>query len=254
MKVTVLGTGTSQGIPVIGCQCEVCRSSDPRDNRLRTSLLVETENASITVDIGPDFRQQMLRFHNGGLDAVLMTHEHNDHMAGLDDIRPYNFLYHRNFPLYGLPRVLDDIRRRFSYVFAADKYPGSPSVILKEIEAWDEVIIGDLTARALPVHHGTLDILGYSFGDVAYLTDVKWLDDQVIDYLYGVKVLILNALHHTSHHSHLNLEEAMRLIEKINPRNAYLTHLSHHMGLHEKVNQELPSNVKLAFDGLTLSV
>lgn len=254
MEVTVLGTGTSQGIPVIGCGCVVCRSEDPHDNRLRTSLLVETSAASITIDIGPDFRQQMLRFHDGRLDAVLMTHEHNDHMAGLDDIRPYNFLYHKDFPLYGLPRVLKDIRDRFSYVFAETKYPGSPSVVLKKIAPWDELRIGDMKIRALPVRHGALDILGYSFEKFAYLTDVKTLDEEVIEYLQGVEVLILNALHHRVHHSHLNLTEALQLVERIGPGRAYLTHISHHMGLHEEVNRQLPPNVKLAFDGLKLIV
>lgn len=254
MEVTVLGTGTSQGIPVIGCGCVVCRSEDPHDKRLRTSLLVETSSTSITIDIGPDFRQQMLRFHEGRLDAVLMTHEHNDHMAGLDDIRPYNFLYHRKFPLYGLPRVLQDIRDRFPYVFADEKYPGSPSVILNEIAPWDELLIGDMRIKALPVRHGPLDILGYSFGPLAYLTDVKTLDESVIEYLQGVEVLILSALHHTPHHSHLNLAEALQLIGRIRPDQAYLTHLSHHMGLHEEINRDLPPNVKLAFDGLKLIV
>lgn len=246
----MLGTGTSQGIPVIGCHCQVCQSSDPRDKRLRTSLLIESETTTVVVDTGPDFRQQMLRLQVDDLDGALMTHEHNDHVAGLDDIRPYNFINQKDFPLYGLPRVLDNIKERFAYVFAEKKYPGSPSAELVVIQPWDQIVIGNITATALPVRHGQLDILGYSFGQLAYFTDVKYLDPSVISYLKGVDVLIINALHHRPHHSHLNLEEALDLIEEIRPGHAYLTHISHTMGLHEEVNAKLPWNVKLAYDGL----
>lgn len=254
MKTTILGTGTSQGIPVIGCHCRVCRSFNPLDKRLRTSILVETTNTHITVDIGPDFRQQMLRNQVDQLDGAFMTHEHNDHVAGLDDIRPFNFKNRKDFPLYGLPRVLNDIQDRFSYVFADEKlkYPGSPSVKLKAVEPWDRITIGDLSVTVVPVLHGSLDILGYSFGELVYLTDVKYLDEKVIDFISGVDVLVINALHHKKHHSHLNLEEALELIDRIRPRRAYLTHISHHMGLYEEINKTLPMNVKLAYDGLII--
>lgn len=251
MKTTILGTGTSQGIPVIGCDCGVCLSRNQLDKRLRTSILVETSGTSVTVDIGPDFRQQMLRYQVKKLDGTLMSHEHNDHVAGLDDIRPINFKYKKDYPLYGLPRVLEDIKSRFPYAFAAKKYPGSPSVQLIPVRPWEEINIGDISATALPVKHGKLDILGYSFGNLVYLTDVKTLDQAVIDYITGVDVLIINALHHRKHHSHLNLEEALDLIDTIKPSMAYLTHISHHMGLHVEVNKLLPENVKLAYDGLT---
>ena len=252
MKITILGTGTSQGIPVIGCQCLVCRSENQLDKRLRTSILVQIQETAVTVDVGPDFRQQMLRWNVGKLNGALMTHEHNDHVAGLDDIRPFNFMARKNFPLYGLPRVLDDIERRFPYIFAAEKYPGSPSVDLIPVKPWTEINIGDLTVTALPVRHGKLNILGYSFGRVVYLTDVKFLDDKVIDFISEVDVLIINALHHKTHHSHLNLDEAIEMIGRIKPGQTYLTHLSHHMGLHENINRNLPENVKLAYDGLTI--
>lgn len=250
MKTTILGTGTSQGIPVIGCHCRVCKSSDPRDKRLRTSLLIQSGTTSLVVDTGPDFRQQMLRLQVDDLDGALMTHEHNDHVAGLDDIRPFNFINQKDFPMYGLPRVLDDIQRRFAYVFADQKYPGAPSANLVEILPWDEMEIGDIKVTALPVKHGQLDILGYSFGQLAYFTDVKYLDDSVVRFLKGIDILIINALHHRPHHSHLNLEEALDLIDKIRPTHAYLTHISHTMGLHDEINEKLPHNVKLAYDGL----
>lgn len=252
IKATILGTGTSQGIPVIGCTCEVCQSDNKMDKRLRTSLLIQSQKTALTVDIGPDFRQQMLRYQVNQLDGTLMTHEHNDHIAGLDDIRPINFAYKNEYPLYGLPRVLVDIKGRFSYVFASKKYPGSPSVVLKSIEPWESIKIGDVSATTLPVKHGQLDILGYSFGNLVYLTDVKTLDPAVIEFIGGVDVLVVNALHHRSHHSHLNLKEALALIESVKPSKAYLTHISHHMGLHAKVNKTLPANVKLAYDGLVI--
>ena len=251
MKITILGTGTSQGIPVIGCHCPVCRSDDPCDIRLRTSLLVESGTTNLVVDTGPDFRQQMLRHGVDHLEGALMTHEHNDHVAGLDDIRPYNFISQQDFPFYGLPRVLDNIRERFAYVFAQNKYPGSPSAELIPIQPWDDLIIGDICVTALPVLHGKLDILGFCFGRLAYFTDVKFLESKVIDFLCGIDVLIINSLHHRSHHSHLNLEEALEMIEKIQPQNAFLTHISHTMGLHREVNETLPQNVKLAYDGMS---
>lgn len=222
------------------------------DKRLRTSILVETLETTITVDVGPDFRQQMLRSNITKLDGALITHEHNDHVAGLDDIRPFNFMSRKNLPLYGLTRVLDDIKGRYPYIFATEKYPGSPSVDLIAVHPWNEIKIGDLSVTALPVRHGKLNILGYSFGSIVYLTDVKFLDDKVIEFISGVDVLIINALHHKTHHSHLNLDEAIQMIDRINPGQTYLTHLSHHMGLHENINKNLPSNVKLAYDGLTI--
>lgn len=252
MKTTILGTGTSQGIPVIGCHCRVCQSRNQLDKRLRTSILVETASTAITVDTGPDFRQQMLTNEVDKLDGALMTHEHNDHVAGLDDIRPFNFMSGKDFPVYGLPRVLKDIEERFPYIFATKKYPGAPSVDLIPAKPWEEIIIGDLSVRVLPVQHGNLDILGYSFGNLIYLTDVKYLDEQVIDIVKGVDVLVINALHHKSHHSHLNLKEALKMIDQIRPAQTYLTHLSHSMGLHEEINKTLPLNVKLAYDGLTI--
>lgn len=252
MKITVLGTGTSQGIPVIGCHCVVCRSTNKLDKRLRTSILIETPRTTFTVDVGPDFRQQMLTNRVDKLDGTLLTHEHNDHVAGLDDIRPYNFMSRKNLPVYGLPRVLKSVKSRFDYIFQKNKYPGSPSVDLISLVPWGEIRQDDLRIIALPVLHGTLDILGYSFGSVAYLTDVKYLEPEVVEYLRGIEVLIINALHHKVHHSHLNLKEALSLIEEIQPKQAYLTHVSHHMGLHEEINKSLPKNVNLAYDGLTI--
>lgn len=252
MKITVLGTGTSQGIPVIGCHCRICRSANTQDKRLRTSLLVESDTSSIIVDTGPDFRQQMLHHRIDHLDGALMTHEHNDHVAGLDDIRPYNFKNQKDFPLFGLPRVLSGIKERFAYIFATNKYPGTPSVELIPVQPWEQIQIGDISAKALPVQHGKLQILGYSFGHLIYFTDVKYLDDDVIAEARDVDVLIINALHHRPHHSHLNLKEALELIYQINPRQAYLTHISHDMGLHVEMNRKLPDNVKLAYDGLTI--
>ncbi len=254
MKFTILGTGTSQGIPVIGCHCRVCRSANPKDHRLRTSMLVESDAGSIVVDTGPDFRQQMLAYGVDHLNGALMTHEHNDHVAGLDDIRPFNFIAQEAFPLYGLPRSLTDIRKRYGYIFAEEKYPGSPSVELHPIDPWTEVEVAGIRVTALPVMHGRLKILGYHFRNLAYFTDVKTIDPEVVDRITGVKFLIINALHHKPHHSHLNLEEALALIEKIRPGNAFLNHISHSMGLHEEINKSLPDNVKLAFDGMTIEM
>ncbi len=254
LLVTVLGSGTSQGVPVIGCECKVCRSEDARDKRLRTSVYVTYGGTAITVDIGPDFRQQMLVNGISDIDAVLLTHEHDDHVSGLDDIRPINFRLKKNIPLYGLPRVLNDLRARYRYVFdTAYDYSGKPRIDLIEIDT-APLHIGSLDIQPIEVMHGNLDILGYRFGNFAYITDAKTIDEKWIERLQGLDVLIINALHRHSHFSHLNLEEAIEMIDRINPRQTYLTHLSHYMGLAEDVEQELPDHVSLAYDGLQLQI
>lgn len=254
MKITILGTGTSQGVPVVGCHCEVCISRDTRDKRRRPAVLVQHKNTNLIIDIGPDFRNQMLDHFPGKLNAVLLTHEHNDHTAGLDDIRPFNFKYDMNIPIYGLPRVLENLERRFSYIFSSQKYPGIPRISLKPICPWDEYEIQDVTVLALPVQHGGLPILGYCFEGFAYLTDVKKLNEKVVNQLMGIKVLVISALHHNKHHSHMNLNEALALVSKLQPEQVYFTHMSHSMGLHKKIESRLPLNVKLAYDGLIIDV
>lgn len=250
----MLGTGTSQGVPVIGCDCEVCHSEDSHDKRLRTSIYVTYEGTAITVDIGPDFRQQMLVNGISDIDAVLLTHEHDDHVSGLDDIRPINFRLKKNIPLYGLPRVLNDLRARYRYVFDTSyAYSGKPRIDLIEINT-DPLHIGSLEVQPIEVMHGNVDILGYRFGNFAYITDAKTIDKEWIARLQGLDVLILNALHRHTHYSHLNLEEAIDMVGRIKPRHAYLTHLSHHMGLAADVELELPANISLAYDGLQLEM
>jgi phosphoribosyl 1,2-cyclic phosphate phosphodiesterase len=254
LKVTILGTGTSQGIPVIGCSCRVCRSADPRDQRLRVAALLSWDDQHVVIDTGPDFRQQMLRAGPEHLDAVLLTHEHNDHIIGLDDVRPYNFKQGKNMPVYGLPRVVAEVRQRFAYVFAAQRYPGAPLIELHEIAPGEALLIGERPFTPLSVMHGQLPILGFRTGTFAYLTDVKTLPATTLALLQGVRTLVLSALHHRPHHSHLNLAEALELIGIIRPERTFLTHLSHHMGLHAEVEADLPPGVYLAYDGLEIEI
>ncbi len=254
MKVSLLGTGTSQGIPVIGCECPVCLSKDPKDSRLRVSASIYNDDHHIIIDTGPDFRQQMLRLRQDRLHAIFITHEHNDHIIGLDDVRPYNFKMHTTIPVYTLPRVVDEIKLRFAYIFRDNPYPGAPQLKLIPIKPGDILKIGRIKVEVLAVTHGKLPILGFKIGSFAYLTDVKTLPDPTKRAINQLKHVVLSALHHHRHHAHMNLSESLELIQEIRPTTAYLTHISHQMGLHAEVENTLPSNVYLGYDGLNFEI
>ena len=252
MKLTLLGTGTSQGIPVIGCDCAVCSSTDPRDKRLRCAALLETDTETLVIDVGPDFRQQMLREGVTKLDAALITHDHNDHIIGLDDIRPFNFRQRSDLPVYAEPRVQKVLLQRFEYVFAENKYPGAPSVQLRSLNPDEVLKIGETEVQVVRVQHGNLPIVGFRFGDLAYLTDVKTLPEEELEKLRGLKILVTSALHHYPHHSHMNLEEATAFAQRVGAEQTYFIHLSHHAGRHAELEQTLPPNISLGYDGLSL--
>ena len=253
MKVTILGTGTSQGIPVIGCGCEACRSEDPRDNRLRSGILVQSNGKNILVDTGPDLRQQILKVGIKHINGIIYTHEHNDHMIGLDDIRPFNFIQRIDIPFYGLQRVLDDIQHRFAYVFAENPYPGAPKATLHTIKSGKSIQIDNLDIMPIEVMHGTLPILGYRFDDFAFITDASAISQESKELLKGTKVLVLSALRRKPHHSHFTLYQAIDLIDELKIEKAYLTHISHMMGPTKEWEKELPSHIFPAFDGLELN-
>lgn len=252
-QVRFLGTGTSQGIPMIACSCEVCRSTDPCDQRLRVSMHIETQGKSFIIDTGPDFRQQILRAGIQRVDAVLYTHEHKDHTAGMDDIRGFNYAQKSSIPLYAQAPVIDQLKREFAYAFAEDKYPGVPEIEVHEItnQAFD---IAGVSIIPILVKHYFLDVLGFRFGDFTYITDANFIADEELEKVKGSKVLVINALRKTTHISHFTLDEALEVIDKIKPEKAYITHISHMMGLHAEVEKELPPHVHLAYDGLTLHV
>lgn len=252
LKITLLGTGTSQGIPVIGCDCKVCQSSDPRDDRLRSGLLVEYGDVNILVDTGPDLRQQMLRHKVERVHAILYTHEHNDHIIGLDDIRPFNFVQKEQIPLFALERVTAELFDRFGYVFAENPYPGSPSATLTTIKGAEIIKVLGVDVQPIPIIHGNLPILGFRFGAVTFITDASYIGEDSIDLIRGTRVLIVNALKKERHPSHYNLSQALDLISKIQPEKAFLTHLSHKMGLTKDWEKELPENVFAAYDGLEI--
>lgn len=254
MKVTFLGTGTSQGVPIIGCDCEVCSSNDPRDKRLRPSVLVSKNDKTILIDIGPDFRQQILTNKVRDLHAILLTHEHNDHIIGLDDVRPFNFIYRKNMPVYCVERVAEDLKKRFSYAFDENPYPGAPRIELKLINEHDTFYVEGLKVIPVEVFHGKLSVLGFRFDDFTYITDAKTFPETSFEKIKGTKVLVLNALHHNEHFSHLNLKEALEIVKLIQPEKAFFVHISHNMGLHEAVNKYLPENVFLAHDGLVVQL
>ncbi|GAB4131920.1 MAG: MBL fold metallo-hydrolase [Raineya sp.] len=254
IKITFLGTGTSQGVPVIGCQCEVCCSENPKDKRLRSSVLIETEEVSLVIDTGPDFRQQMLREKVRKLDAVLFTHEHKDHTAGLDDIRAFNFLQKKDMPLYATPKVLNQLKGEFAYIFAEKRYPGIPQVELHEISKEKSFYIGKVKITPIEVFHYRLPVLAFRIGDFTYVTDANYIASEEMAKIYGSKILVINALQKEKHISHYNLEEAIALAEHLGAEKTYFTHISHKMGLHNKVSQELPKNIEIAYDGLSLTL
>ncbi len=253
MKVTFLGTGTSQGIPVIGSAHPVCLSENPKDKRLRVSVLIEWNRYTYVIDCGPDFRQQMLNAKCSRLDGVIFTHEHADHTAGLDDIRPFYFKQ-GDIPIYAHNRVLKALKDRFAYIFETEnKYAGAPGVTPIRIEN-KPFQIGDLTVVPINGMHYKLQVFGFRFNDFAYLTDMKTIKDEEVEKLKGVKVLVVNALRETEHISHFNLEEALALVNIIKPERAYLTHISHMLGFHDEVEKKLPKNVFLAYDNLQINL
>jgi phosphoribosyl 1,2-cyclic phosphate phosphodiesterase len=253
LKITFLGTGTSQGIPVIGCTHEVCLSDDSKDNRLRSSVLLEWNDKKYVIDCGPDFRQQMIRAGVSRLDGILFTHFHADHTAGLDDTRPFTQRYGK-LPIYGKKDVIDNLIKRFDYIFETrNKYYGAPDLDINIID--NELFrLKDTGIIPIEVKHGKLLILGFRIMNFAYITDAKKISDKEKKKLKGVEILVVNALRKEPHPTHYNLEEALQLISEIKPQKAYLTHISHRMGLHAEVSMVLPENVFLAYDGLQLTL
>ena len=254
MKVYFLGTGTSQGIPVIGSQHSVCLSSDEKDKRLRVSVWVETEKASLVVDCGPDFRQQMLNSKCQHIDALLFTHEHADHTAGLDDIRPF-FFKQGAIPIYAHQRVLKNLERRFDYIFQTEnKYPGAPSVVENEVKEDQSFSVNNEKIVPINAMHGTLQVFGYRIQDFVYLTDVKTIETSEINKIKNCKVLVVNCLREEPHTTHFNLEEVLHFISLVQPKTTYLTHISHLFGFHEEIQNKLPEHVFLAYDNLVINM
>ncbi|MDP1816504.1 MAG: MBL fold metallo-hydrolase [Leadbetterella sp.] len=254
MKITFLGTGTSTGVPVLTCKCEVCRSLDFRDKRLRVSVLIQHNDKNIVIDSGPDFRQQALRENLQSLEALVFTHEHKDHTGGLDDVRPFNYLSGiKNCPIYAHPRVLSQLKMEYFYAFTEKPYPGVPIITCNEIDAEPFEIAG-LKFMPIQVLHHKLPVLGFRIGDFAYITDANYISEEELMKVYGCKVLVLNALQHEPHISHFNLNEAIALSQKIGAEKTYFTHISHKLGLHREVEKDLPANISLAYDGLSFSL
>lgn len=253
MKVTFLGTGTSQGVPVIACDCAVCRSLDYRDKRTRTSIHIEVDGKSLVVDTGPDFREQMLRERVNHLDAVIYTHEHKDHTAGLDDVRSYNFKQKMDMPVFGRKPVLEQIKREFAYIFADNKYPGIPKVKLHEIEN-NPFHIEGVNIQPIEVMHYKLPVFGYRIKDFTYITDVNFIPDEEKEKIRGSKVLVLSALQKHSHLSHFNLEQAIATVQELEIPKAYFIHMGHRMGLHRDIEEELPDGMELSYDGLQIEL
>ncbi len=250
MKITFLGTGTSQGVPVIACECKICQSSDPYDKRLRTSLLLETDETTLLFDAGPDFRQQMLREHVMKLDSILLTHEHKDHISGMDDVRAFNYKSQDAIDIYAEERVQKAIKEEYAYVFSEYQYPGIPKMRLYTIpeHAFDVKGVQIIPIR---VFHYHLPVYGFRVGNFAYITDANYIPEESKEKLFGVKYLVINALRKEKHVSHFSLREAIDFIREISPKKAFITHISHQMGFHAEVTKELPPEIMMAYDGLS---
>ncbi len=253
MKITILGSGTSQGVPAIGCHCEVCTSMDFRDKRLRSSIFIETQGKNFVIDTGPDFRQQMLRENIVKLDAVILTHSHKDHIAGLDDVRAFNHLQKADMPVYGTHATLEQVKTEFYYAFADEKYPGTPQLQVHEIEE-KQFNAEDIDFVPLPVMHMKMPVLGFRVGDFCYITDANHIPENTLAKMKDCKVLILNALQRDPHPSHFTFDQAIAMAKKINAAQTYFTHISHKLGLHKSVEKELSPSVHLAYDGLTIEL
>ena len=254
LKITFLGTGTSQGIPIIGSKHPVCLSKNPKDKRLRVSVMVSWADYNFVIDCGPDFRQQMLTHDVSKLDGILFTHEHADHTAGIDDIRPF-FFRQGDIPIYAHERVIHSLKQRFDYIFADEnRYPGAPAVTVNTIEKDELFTIGDIQVVPIEAYHNRLQVFGFRIRGFTYLTDVKTVGPTELEKIKGSEVLVVNALREEPHHSHFNLEEALAFVEKVQPKMTYLTHISHLLGFHDEVEKKLPKNVYLAYDGLVMDL
>lgn len=251
MTVTFLGTGTSQGVPVIGCDCAVCISKMPQDNRLRTSVFIESPEANIVIDSGPDFRYQMLRSGIRKLDAIIFTHGHKDHIAGLDDVRAYNFFQQKPMEVYANEDTIDSLKREFAYVFDNKTYPGIPQINIHEING-EPFEINGLRIVPIRVLHYRLEVLGFRIGDFTYITDANYIAPEELDKIRGSKTLVLNALRHEEHISHFTLRQAIDIATEVGVPETYFTHISHQLGLHEDIDRHLPTGMHLAYDGLKL--
>jgi len=253
IRVTFLGTGTSIGVPVITCDCPVCLSTDPCDKRLRTSVMIEVNGSTFVIDCGPDFRIQMLRENVNNLDAVIFTHEHRDHIAGLDDIRAFNYVLNKKIDIYGTSQVMEAIQTEFPYIFSESRYFGAPQLTIHAIDNKPFTIRG-VEFTPISVLHEKLPVTGFRIGDFSYITDASFISEEELEKVKGSKVIVLNALRNSRHVSHFSVGEAVEILTKLAPEAAYLTHLSHFVGLHEEVNAKLPDFIRLACDGLTLTV